>query len=260
MAYETILTEIKDNIGIITLNRPQELNALSREMTAELSTALVSLSLNQETRCIVMIGSEKAFCAGPSLSELQARQNDTLIDSYQQTQSTFWTEIHRCRKPILAAVSGYSLGSGLELALVCDLIIAAENAKFGLPEITRATLPQAGGIQRLTRLIGKAKAMDIILTGRQIDAIEAERVGLVSRVVATEDLFDQTLTIAQRICEFSQPIIWMAKQAIQAAFQTSLDDGLRFEQALLYSSLSLRDRQEGIASFLEKRRPDFKNF
>lgn len=255
MAYETILTEIKGAVGIITLNRPQALNALSNQLQTELNSALSAYEDDDAVRVIVLTGSEKAFAAGADIKEMV---NKTFVECYQQNFITStWERLTQCRKPTIAAVSGFALGGGAEMAMMCDLIIAADNAKFGQPEVTIGTIPGAGATQRLTRAVGKAKAMDMILTGRMIDAVEAERIGLVSRIVPLADLLTETLKAADKIASLSAPVIRMAKESVNHAFNSHLTDGISFERKLFYATFSLADQKEGMAAFSEKRPPNF---
>jgi len=257
MAYENILVETRGHVGLITLNRPKALNALSSGLVHDLGAALDTFEKDAEIRAVVLTGSEKAFAAGADIKEMASK---TFVDAYLQDFITDgWERITTFRKPIIAAVAGYALGGGCEVAMMCDFIIAAENAKFGQPEITIGTLPGAGGTQRLTRAVGKAKAMDIILTGRQMDAAEAERAGLVSRVVPVESLLEEALKAAERVAAMSLPAVMMAKEAINAAFETTLREGVRFERRLFQASFALNDQKEGMAAFVEKRQPAFKH-
>ncbi len=257
MAYETIIVKIEGNVGLITLNRPKVLNALNARLMNELTEALETFSQDNSVGCVVLTGSEKAFAAGADIKELKDHQfvDLYLSDPFEKT----WESISRFKKPIIAAVAGYALGGGCEIAMMCDFILAAENAKFGQPEITLGVMPGAGGTQRLTRFVGKSKAMEMCLTGRIIDAQEAERSGLASRVVATEDLMEESMKAANRICELSQPIIAMTKETVNTAYETSLAQGIRFERRLFHAMFSTEDQKEGMAAFSEKRTPHFKN-
>jgi enoyl-CoA hydratase len=256
MPYENILTEIKENVGLITLNRPKALNALNSALIDELNTALSAYQSNPAIGCVVITGNEKAFAAGADVREMKDK---TFTDVYLNDFLSAWDKVSEFRKPIIAAVSGFCLGGGCELALMCDFIIAADTAKFGLPEITLGIIPGSGGTQRLARSIGKAKAMDMILTGRFMDASEAENSGMVARVVVADKLLDEALVAATKIAAFSQPVAMMAKEAVNRSFETPLSEGLRFERRLIHSMFALDDQKEGMAAFLEKRKAAFRN-
>jgi len=256
MAYQNILVETRGNLALITLNRPQALNALNEALIAELNDALAGFESNPEIGCTVITGSEKAFAAGADVKEMAGKG---YVESYLGKFLDGWTRISEARKPIIAAVSGFCLGGGLELAMMCDFIIASETARFALPEITLGIMPGAGGTQRLPRFIGKAKAMDLILTGRMMDAAEAERCGLVARIVAPEKLLDEALAAAAKIASYSQPIVMMAKETVNRAQETSLAEGTRFERRLFLSMFATEDQKEGMKAFIEKRKPDFRN-
>ena len=257
MGYENIIVERKDGVGVITLNRPKAMNALSAALMDELRRALIDLEGEDEIGCMVITGSEKAFAAGADIKEMQSK---TYMDVYLEDFITAtWEQIAKTRKPIIAAVSGYALGGGCEIAMMCDFIIAADNAKFGQPEITIATIPGAGGTQRLPRFIGKAKAMDMCLTGRMMDVEEAERAGLVSRIVPVAELMNETMKAAQRIASLSRPSVMMAKELVNRAFETVLAEGIRVERRLFHSTFATEDQKEGMAAFAEKRQPNFKN-
>jgi enoyl-CoA hydratase len=256
MAYENIISETRDAVGIITLNRPKALNALNAQLIAELNYALSDFQEDAAIGCVIITGSDKAFAAGADIREMK---DMSFTDVYLGNFLSAWDKISEFRKPMIAAVSGYCLGGGCELALMCDFIIAADTAKFGLPEITLGIIPGSGGTQRLTRSIGKAKAMEMILTGRLMEAAEAERCGLVSRIVAPEKLLDEAVETAAKIAAFSQPIAMMAKEAVNRAFETSLAEGLRFERRQIHSMFALEDQKEGMSAFVEKRKPVFKN-
>ncbi|MEE8173047.1 MAG: enoyl-CoA hydratase [Alphaproteobacteria bacterium] len=254
MAYETILVETKDRVGVITLNRPKALNALCAALIAELNDALDGFEADPGVKAIIVTGSERAFAAGADISEMIDK------DFAAVTGHDFikpWERISRCRKPVIAAVAGYALGGGCELAMMCDMIIAADNAKFGQPEITLGTIPGSGGSQRLTRAVGKSKAMDMILTGRMMDAEEAERAGLVSRVTAADKLLDEAMAVARTIAKLSAPIVAMAKEAVDRSYEVTLSEGVRFERRLFQSTFATDDRKEGMAAFMEKRRAAF---
>ena len=257
MGYENIIVERKDGVGVITLNRPKAMNALSAALMDELRRALIDLEDDDEIGCLVITGSEKAFAAGADIKEMQSK---TYMDVYLEDFITAtWEQVAKNRKPIIAAVSGYALGGGCEIAMMCDFIIAADNAKFGQPEITIATIPGAGGTQRLPRFIGKAKAMDMCLTGRMMGVEEAERAGLVSRIVPVAELMNETMKAAQRIASLSRPSVMMAKESINRAFETVLAEGIRVERRLFHSTFATEDQKEGMAAFAEKRQPNFKN-
>ncbi len=256
MAYKTIIVETKGRVGLITFNRPKALNALNAALIGELNQALDRYEAADDIAAIVITGSERAFAAGADIKEMQEK---SFIDVVRDDFIAPWERIGRCRKPVIAAVAGYALGGGCEIAMMCDIIIAADSAKFGQPEITIGTIPGSGGTQRLTRAVGKAKAMEMILTGRMMDAEEAERAGLVSRVVAAADVVEEALKVAERIAEMSAPSVAMAKEAINRAFETTLAEGVRFERRLFQSSFATEDRKEGMAAFVEKRQPAFSN-
>lgn len=255
MTYQTILVERRERVALITLNRPQALNALNSEMLTDLLTALKTLEADGNIQAMVLTGSAKAFAAGADIREMQSKH---YVDLYLGDYFAGWDEFARTRKPIIAAVSGYALGGGCELAMMCDFIIAADSARFGQPEITLGIMPGIGGTQRLTRSVGKAKAMDLVLTGRMMDAAEAERAGLVSRVVPAAELLDEALEAAAKIAEFSMPAVLMAKEAVIRSYETTLQEGLRFERRLFHSMFALDDQKEGMTAFLEKRRPIFR--
>jgi len=257
MAYETILVERRGSVGIITLNRLKALNALSAALMGELRRALDDLAADDAIGCLIITGSEKAFAAGADIKEMQPK---TYVDVYREDFITSdWEHVTRIRKPVIAAVAGYALGGGCELAMMCDFIIAADTAKFGQPEITIGTIPGAGGTQRLTRFVGKSKAMEMCLTGRMMDAEEAERAGLVSRVVPAGDLLDEAVKVAERIATMSRPSVMMAKEAVNRAYETTLAEGVRFERRLFHSTFAMEDQKEGMEAFVEKRQPNFKN-
>lgn len=256
MAYENIISETRDAVGIITLNRPKALNALNAQLIDELNYALSDFQEDTAIGCVIIGGSEKAFAAGADIREMKDK---SFTDGYLGNFLSTWDKVSEFRKPMIAAVSGYCLGGCCELALMCDFILAADSAKFGLPEITMGIIPGSGGTQRLARSIGKAKAMEMILTGRLMEAAEAESCGLVSRIVAPEILLDEAVTTAAKIATFSQPVVMMAKEAVNRAFETGLAEGLRFERRLMHSMFALDDQKEGMSAFVEKRKPDFKN-
>jgi enoyl-CoA hydratase len=257
MAYENITVETRGHVGLITLNRPKALNALCAALIKDLGQALDAFEADDEVGAIVLTGSEKAFAAGADIKEMQGK---TYMEAYLSDFITDgWERITTCRKPVIAAVAGYALGGGCEVAMMCDFILAADTAKFGQPEITIGTIPGAGGTQRLTRAVGKAKAMEMVLTGRMIDAVEAERAGLVSRIVPAADLVDEAVKVAERIATLSRPVVMLAKEAVNAAFETTLAQGVTFERRLFHSTFATEDQKEGMAAFAEKRQPNFKN-
>ncbi|MGY4827916.1 enoyl-CoA hydratase [Sphaerotilaceae bacterium SBD11-9] len=261
MTYECILTEQRgtssQKIGLITLNRPKQLNALNDTLMDELGAALKAFDADDAVGCIVITGSEKAFAAG---ADIAAMAKWSYMDVYKSDYITRnWETIRSIRKPVIAAVAGFALGGGCELAMMCDFIIAADSAKFGQPEIKLGIIPGAGGTQRLPRAIGKAKAMDMVLTGRMMDAAEAERAGLVSRVVPAAELLDVALAAAQTICEFSGPSVMMAKEAVNRAFEGPLAEGIQFERRMFHSLFATDDQKEGMDAFLNKRKAIFKH-
>jgi enoyl-CoA hydratase len=256
-AYETILVETRGAVGLITLNRPQALNALSSPLIAELGRALDGLEADDGIGAIVITGSDKAFAAGADIKEMQSKG---YMDVYLSDFITVgWQRVSRCRKPVIAAVAGFALGGGCELAMMCDFILAAENAKFGQPEIKIGTIPGSGGTQRLAHAVGKAKAMEMVLTGRMMDAAEAERAGLVSRIVPLAELVPEALKTADAIAKLSRPSVMMAKEAVSRAFETGLAEGILFERRLFHSTFALEDQKEGMQAFIDKRAPRFKN-
>ncbi|MEM8587562.1 MAG: enoyl-CoA hydratase [Pseudomonadota bacterium] len=256
MAYETLIVENRGKVGLITLNRPKALNALNGALIDELGQALDALEGDDAVGCIVITGSEKAFAAGADIKEMATR---SFIDVFETNFIADWQRVAQCRKPVIAAVAGYALGGGCELAMMCDFILAANTAKFGQPEITIGTIPGAGGSQRLTRFVGKSKAMEMCLTGRMMDADEAERSGLVSRIVPAADLVDESIKVGERIAEMSRPMVAMAKEAVNRAYETTMAEGVLFERRLFHATFATEDQKEGMAAFIEKRQPDFKN-
>ncbi len=257
MTYEHILVERRDAVGLITLNRPQALNALCTPLIEELGKALDDLEADDAIGAIVLTGSEKDFAAGADIKEMQPK---SYMDCYLDDFITDgWERVAATRKPTIAAVAGYALGGGCEMAMMCDFIIAADTAKFGQPEITLGVIPGAGGTQRLTRFVGKSKAMEMCLTGRMMDADEAERCGLVSRVVAADELLDDAIKTAGKIASMSRPAVYMAKESVNRSYETTLAEGVRFERRLFHSCFATEDQTEGMAAFAEKRKPDFKN-
>ena len=257
MPYENIMVETRGAVGLITLNRPAAMNALNNALMDDLATALDDFEADDTIGAIVITGNEKAFAAGADIKEMQSK---SYMDVYMEDFITRnWERLTPCRKPVIAAVAGYALGGGCEVALSCDMILAADNAKFGQPEINLGILPGAGGTQRLTRQVGKSKAMEMILTGRMMDAEEAVQVGLVSRVVPLADLVDEAVKVGQAIAEKSRPIVMMAKESVNRAYETTLAEGVRFERRLFHSAFATEDQKEGMAAFNEKRPPKFKN-
>ncbi|WP_181774914.1 enoyl-CoA hydratase [Amycolatopsis pittospori] len=253
--YETITVErAGDRVALITLNRPKALNALNLRAMREITAAAAELGQDPDVGAIVLTGSAKAFAAGADIKEMRPQ---SFSDVYAADWFAGWDALSRVRVPLIAAVSGYALGGGCELAMMCDVLIAADTAKFGQPEITLGVIPGMGGSQRLTRAIGKAKAMDLCLTGRMIDAAEAERSGLVSRVVPAESLLDEALAVAAKIASMSRPAAMMVKEAVNQAFESGLADGLRFERRLFHGTFATHDQKEGMAAFTEKREPKF---
>jgi enoyl-CoA hydratase len=260
MNYQYILVEIKEPVGVLTLNRPEALNALSTDVMRELVTALDAWQTDDRVGAVVLTGNDKAFAAGADLKEMHGKGfADVFLADFPESQRGAWSRVAASRKPIIAAVAGYALGGGCELAMTCDFIIAADNAKFGQPEITVGTMPGAGGTQRLTRLIGKSKAMEMCLTGRFMDATEAERAGLVSRVVPLAELKDEAIKTAAKIASFSRPTVIMIKDAVNFAYELSLSQGILAERRAFQSTFALEDQKEGMAAFLEKRKPRFKH-
>ena len=256
MSYEFITVEQKGRVGVITLNRPKQLNALSPGLMAELGKALAAFDADEGIGAILLAGSEKAFAAG---ADIGAMKDFSYMHAYMTDYITGWEHFRTVRKPVLAAVAGYALGGGNELAMQCDIVIAAENAKFGQPEINLGIMPGYGGTQRLPRYTSKAKAMDLCLTARMMDAQEAERAGLVSRIVPLEKLLDEALAVADKIANYSLPVVMMIKESINRAYETSLAEGALFERRVFQSQFSLEDQKEGMAAFVEKRKPTFKH-
>ncbi len=257
MNYEMILTSVTDRVAVITLNRPKALNALNDQMMDELGNALLTFDADDKISCIVITGSEKAFAAGADIAAMAKLEFQDVYKADYITKN--WETIRRVRKPVIAAVAGFALGGGCELAMMCDFIIAADNAKFGQPEIKLGILPGAGGSQRLPKAVSKAKAMDMCLTARMMDAQEAERAGLVSRVVSPEQLMLEAMSAAKTISEMSLPIVMMVKESINASYESSLSEGIHFERRLFHSAFATEDQKEGMAAFLEKRPAQFKN-
>jgi enoyl-CoA hydratase len=257
MAYENIISETRGPVGLITLNRPKAMNALNAALMSELASALDAFEADTSVGAIVITGNEKAFAAGADIKEMKDK---SFMEAYLEDFLTGeWERAASCRKPVIAAVAGFALGGGCELAMMCDIILAADNAKFGQPEITIGAIPGLGGTQRLTRAIGKSKAMDMCLTGRMIDAEEAERAGLVSRVVPVAGLVDEAVKTAGKAAAMSLPLALIAKEAVNRAFETTLVEGLRYERRMFHAIFATEDQKEGMAAFAEKRKPTFSN-
>ena len=255
MSFELIIAETRGRVGLITLNRPKAMNALNDQVMDEIGQALDGFEADDNIGAIVITGSEKAFAAG---ADIGAMASFSYMDAYKGDYITRnWERVKTCRKPIIAAVAGFALGGGCELAMMCDIIIAADSAKFGQPEVKLGILPGAGGTQRLPRAVGKAKAMDLCLTSRFMDAAEAERAGLVSRVVAADKLIEEALSAAETIASFSLPVVMMIKESVNRAFEGSLNEGLLFERRVFHSAFALNDQKEGMAAFVEKRKAKF---
>jgi enoyl-CoA hydratase len=257
MSYETILVETRARVGVITLNRPKQLNALNDQVMNEIGSALLAFDADEAIGAIVVTGSDKAFAAGADIGAMAQWGYMDVFKTEYITRN--WEAIRRVRKPVIAAVAGFALGGGCELAMMCDIVIAAETAKFGQPEIKLGVIPGAGGTQRLPRAVSKAKAMDLCLTGRFMDAAEAERAGLVSRVVPAERLLEEAIAAAEQIAQYSLPAVMMAKEAINRAYETTLTEGVLFERRLFHSLFATEDQKEGMTAFLEKRKPDFRH-
>lgn len=255
MTYDTIKTELHGNVGLITLNRPDSLNALSSKLISELAEALKRMDNNKEIGAMVLTGSDKAFAAGADIKEMQDKKWPETFNEDFITDG--WEQVADCRKPIIAAVAGFALGGGCEIAMMCDFILAAESAKFGQPEIKIGVWPGAGGSQRLTRLVGKSKSMEMCLTGRMMGAEEAERVGLVSRIVPDADLIQDAINTAKQIASMSRPATLMIKDIINRAYETTLSEGIRYERRMFQASFGTPDQREGMAAFVEKRKPEF---
>ncbi|MEH3062293.1 MAG: enoyl-CoA hydratase [Methylobacterium radiotolerans] len=254
--YETILTETRGRVLLITLNRPKALNALNAQLTREVIRAATEADADPGIGCIVLTGSAKAFAAGADIKEMQ---HATYAEMYSGDRFADWDRFVAVRKPIIAAVAGYALGGGCELAMMCDIILAADTAQFGQPEIKLGVMPGIGGSQRLTRFVGKAKAMEMCLTGRMMDAAEAERAGLVSRVIVADQLLDEALKAAETIASMSLPIAMMTKEAVNRSYETTLTEGIRFERRVFHAMFATKDQKEGMAAFVEKRPPRFEN-
>lgn len=255
-AYQTILVETRGKVGLITLNRPKALNALNSELIGELNHAMDAFEKDPGIGCMVVTGSDKAFAAGADIKEMKDK---TYPESYLEDFITTWDRVAQRRKPIIAAVAGYALGGGCELAMMCDFILAADTARFGQPEIKLGVMPGSGGTQRLTRFVGKSKAMEMCLTGRMMDAAEAERVGLVSRVVPAAELIEEAVKVASQIADLSMPAVMMTKESVNRAYETTLAEGVRFERRVFHAMFAMADQKEGMAAFAEKRPPNFAN-
>jgi enoyl-CoA hydratase len=255
--YQNILVERRGAVGIVTLNRPAALNALNAMLINELASAFDQFEDDMVIGAIVLTGNEKAFAAGADVKEMVPKSYPEIYCEDFITRG--WERVGQCRKPVVAAVAGFALGGGCEIAMMCDIVIAADSARFGQPEITLGTIPGAGGTQRLTRFVGKAKAMDLCLTGRMMDAAEAERAGLVSRIVPAAELLTEAIKIAERVAGMSRPIVMMIKEAVNRAYETTLAEGVRFERRLFHSTFATEDRKEGMEAFVEKRKPAFRN-
>jgi len=256
MQFTTIIVERKDRVGLVRLNRPDALNALNAQLIAELTRALDDFEADEGIGAVVITGNDKAFAAGADIKEMRAK---SYMDAYKEDFIGAWDRVGRCRKPVVAAVAGFALGGGCELAMMCDIIIAADTAKFGQPEIKLGVMPGSGGTQRLIRQVGKSKAMEMCLTGRMINAEEAERANLVSRVVPAAQLLEEALKVAHTIALMSLPIAMMTKESINRAYETSLAEGIRFERRLFHSQFAVGDQKEGMAAFVEKRKPRFQH-
>lgn len=257
MSYENILVTVEGQVGIITLNRPEALNALNRQLTAELSEAAAAFDADPAIGAIVITGSDRAFAAGADIKEIKDK---TFAEVYEeQLITSTWEGLARVRKPTIAAVSGHAIGGGCEIAMMCDMIIASETARFALPETSIGIIPGAGGTQRLTRIVGKAVAMDMILSGRALSAAEAQSMGLVSRVVPAGIQVEEAVKLAAKVAAYSQPVVQLAKEAVNKAYETHLQEGIYVERRLLYSTFALDDRREGMNAFAEKRPPQFRN-
>jgi len=257
VSYEFIIAETRGRVGLITLNRPKQLNALCDALVEEMRQALDAFEASEDIGCIVITGSDKAFAAG---ADITAMKDFSYMDAYKGDYITRnWERVKTCRKPVIAAVAGYALGGGCELAMMCDFILAADSAQFGQPEVKLGTLPGAGGTQRLPRAIGKAKAMDLCLTARMMNAEEAERAGLVSRIVPADKLLEEALAAADKIASYSLPVVMMIKESVNRAFESSLSEGMLFERRSFHAAFALEDQKEGMAAFAEKRKAEFKH-
>ncbi len=256
MSFATIIVETRGRVGLVTLNRPEVLNALNAALIEELNTALDGFEADEGIGCIVLTGSDRAFAAGADIKAMESR---SFIEVFKDDFIAPWERLSRCRKPVIAAVRGFALGGGCEVAMMCDFIIAGEGAKFGQPEIKIGVIPGSGGTQRLARFIGKAKAMDLCLTGRMMDAAEAERCGLVSRLVPDAEVVNEAMKAAEQIANFSLPSVVTAKEAVNRAFETTLSEGVRFERRVFQSLFATEDQKEGMAAFVGKRPANFKH-
>jgi enoyl-CoA hydratase len=257
MSYETILLEERGAVALITLNRPKALNALNKQLMDELTDAIRGIEANDAIGCTVITGSEKAFAAGADIKEMQSKTYaDVMMEDFITTN---WEEVSRTRKPVIAAVAGYALGGGCELAMMCDFILAGDNARFGQPEIQLGVIPGSGGSQRLTRFVGKSKSMEMCMTGRMMDAEEAERSGLVSRIIPAEDLVEEAMSVAGKIAELSRPALFVLKESVNRAYEVPMAEGVRFERRVFHSLFAFDDQTEGMEAFVEKRTPQFKN-
>jgi enoyl-CoA hydratase len=256
MTYQAILVETHDKVGLVRINRPKALNALSSEVSIEINQALDQFEADPNIGCIVITGSDKAFAAGADIKEMQPK---TYIEAFSEDFAASWERVSHARKPIIAAVAGFALGGGCDLAMMCDFILAADTAKFGQPEIKLGVIPGIGGTQRLTRFVGKSKAMEMCLTGRMMDAHEAERAGLVSRIVPADQLVEEALKTAAQIAALSLPTVIMAKECVNRAYETTLTEGVRFERRVFHSTFATVDQKEGMSAFIEKRPPHFTN-
>jgi enoyl-CoA hydratase len=256
MSYQNIIVETRGKIGIIRLNRPQALNALNAALIAELTQAVAAFEADAGIACMIVTGSEKAFAAGADIKEMVDK---SYMDAFMGDFAANWDALSRARKPIVAAVAGFALGGGCELAMMCDVVIAADTAKFGQPEIKLGVIPGIGGTQRLTRAVGKAKAMDLCLTGRMMDAAEAERAGLVARVVPLASLMDEAVKVAETIASMSLPVLMIAKESVNRSFETTLAEGIKFERRVFHSLFATADQKEGMAAFVAKRPAKFEN-
>jgi len=254
--FENLIVEKKDKVALITLNRPKALNALCDALIGELNVVTKSIDADPEMKAIVITGSTKSFAAGADIKEMASR---TYMETYKGNMFAQWADLTKISKPVIAAVNGYALGGGCELAMMCDIIVAGENAKFGQPEVTIGTIPGCGGTQRLTRIVGKAKAMDMVLTGEPIDAAEAKAYGLVSKVVPVEKTVEEALRMATKIASLSQPIIAMAKECVNAAYEMTQAEGVHYERRVFHSTFATEDQKEGMAAFVGKRKPAFKD-
>lgn len=256
MTYENIKTEKRGAVALITLDRPDALNALNAQLVDELIDAVQGFDADDAVGCMVITGSQKAFAAGADIKEMQPK---TYMDVYKEDLFEKANRIAEARKPIIAAVSGYALGGGCELAMICDFILASDTARFGQPEISLGVMPGIGGSQRLTRFVGKSKSMEMCLTGRMMDAEEAERSGLVSRVVPADDLVEEAVKTAEKIAGMSRPVTALTKEAVNRSYETTLGEGIRFERRLFHSLFALEDQKEGMSAFIDKRKPSFKH-